>query len=87
MTVLIETPSSELVASGEAGDPPAQLTADLAWCLRRFVTAMADETTMRRAAQVLAAWDALGRTAADSAAAGVYSPATATAVTRASGRP
>jgi len=58
MTVLIETPSSELVTGGEAGDPPAELTAELAWCLRRFVTGRADEPAMRRAEQALAAWEA-----------------------------
>ena len=57
MTVLIETPS-ELVTSDEAGDPPAQLTAELAWCLRRFVTGRADESAMRRAEEALATWDA-----------------------------
>ena len=80
--------TNEIVLSDPQRATEAQaLAEELAWCLRRFVTAMADETTMRRAAQVLAAWDALGRTAAESAAAGVYSSATATAVTRASGRP
>src|SRR5207248_1578756 len=48
MTVLIETPTSELTTTGEGGDPPAELTADLAWCLRRFVTGRADESAMRR---------------------------------------
>jgi hypothetical protein len=57
MTVLIGTPSSDSTAAGD-GDPPAALTAELAWCLRRFVTARADELAMRRAAQALAAWDA-----------------------------
>ena len=57
MTVLIETPS-ELVTSDEAGDPPARLTAELAWCLRRFVTGRADESAMRRAEEALATWDA-----------------------------
>jgi hypothetical protein len=52
--VLIETPPLELTE----GDPPAALTAELAWCLRRFVTARADEFAMRRAEQALAAWDA-----------------------------
>jgi hypothetical protein len=60
MTVLIETPSGDLSASVDLSDggPPAALTAELAWCLRRFVTARADELAMRRAAQALAAWDA-----------------------------
>jgi hypothetical protein len=57
MTVLIGTPSSDSTTAGE-GDPPAALTAELAWCLRRFVTARADELAMRRAKQALAAWDA-----------------------------
>lgn len=48
MTVLIETRS----------DPPAELAAELAWCLERFVTGRADEPAMRRAAQALKAWDA-----------------------------
>jgi hypothetical protein len=56
MTVLIETPSSHSTSAAE-GDPPAALTAELAWCLRRFVTARADELAMRRAKQALAAWD------------------------------
>jgi len=58
MTVLIETPTSELTTTGEGGDPPVELTADLAWCLRRFVTGRADESAMRRAEQALEAWDA-----------------------------
>jgi len=58
MTVLIETPSSgDLSAAGE-GDPPAALTAELAWCLRRFVAGRADESAMRRAEQALATWEA-----------------------------
>jgi hypothetical protein len=57
MTVLIETPSSHSTSAVE-GDPPAALTAELAWCLRRFVTARADERAMRRAEQALAAWEA-----------------------------
>jgi hypothetical protein len=48
MTVLIETRS----------EPPAELTAELAWCLERFVTGRADEPAMRRAAQALTAWHA-----------------------------
>jgi len=46
MTVLIE-PSTQL-----------ELTAELAWCLERFMTGRADETAMRRAEHALAAWDA-----------------------------
>jgi hypothetical protein len=45
MTVLIETPS-------DAG--LSNLTAELAWCLERFVTGRADEPAMRRAEQALA---------------------------------
>jgi hypothetical protein len=48
MTVLIETPSQELDA----------LTAELAWCLERFVTGRADDPAMRRAQQALKAWQA-----------------------------
>jgi hypothetical protein len=54
--VLTETPP-ELITTGEAGDPPAELAAELAWCLRRFVTGRADEPAMRRAEQALAAWE------------------------------
>jgi hypothetical protein len=57
MTVLIETPSLDLSHGGD-GDPPAALTAELAWCLRRFVTGRADEPAMRRAEQALAEWEA-----------------------------
>jgi hypothetical protein len=57
MTVLIETPSSDSSTNGEAGDPPAALAAELAWCLRRFVTGRADEPAMRRSEQALAAWE------------------------------
>lgn len=62
MTVLIDTPSSELdlTTAGE-GDPPAALTAELAWCLGRFVTGRADESAMRRAEQALVAWEAWSR--------------------------
>ena len=49
--MLIETPSTEV-------DPPAELTAELAWCLKRFVTGRADEPAMRRAQQALKAWEA-----------------------------
>ena len=55
--MLIETPSLHSTTPGE-GDPPAALTAELAWCLRRFVTARADERAMRRAEQALADWEA-----------------------------
>ena len=57
MTVLIETPSVAATTTGE-GEPPAALTAELAWCLQRFVTGRADEPAMRRAEQALAAWEA-----------------------------
>jgi len=56
MTVLIDTPSGDLQTAGE-GEPPAALTAELAWCLRRFVTGRADEPAMRRAEQALADWE------------------------------
>ncbi len=49
--MLIDTPPTEL-------DPPPGLTAELAWCLARFVTGRADETAMRRAEHALAAWEA-----------------------------
>jgi hypothetical protein len=58
VTVLIETPPTGTMTTGEAGDPPAELTYELAWCLQRFVTGRADEPAMRRAEQVLATWDA-----------------------------
>ena len=51
----METPPGAVVV--DEGDPPAILTAELAWCLRRFVTGRADEPAMRRAEQALAAWD------------------------------
>ena len=57
MTVLIETPSTELDLTTSAADPPVSLTADLAWCLRRFVDGRADESAMRRAEQALQDWD------------------------------
>jgi L-alanine-DL-glutamate epimerase-like enolase superfamily enzyme len=55
--VLIETTTPGRVGTGDAGDPPAELAAELAWCLRRFVTGRADEPAMRRAEQALAAWE------------------------------
>jgi hypothetical protein len=58
MTVLIDTPSTEGDLSTTEGDPPAALTAELAWCLKRFVTGRADESAMRRAEQVLKIWEA-----------------------------
>jgi hypothetical protein len=58
MTVLIETPSTDVDVSTTEADPPAELTAELAWCLERFVTGRADEPAMRRAAHALKAWDA-----------------------------
>ena len=39
------------------GEPPAELTAELAWCLRRFVVGRADECAMRRAEQALRTWE------------------------------
>ena len=39
-------------------DIPTTLTAELAWCLERFLTGRADEPAMRRAEQALAAWKA-----------------------------
>jgi hypothetical protein len=59
VTVLIETRSSELA------DPPAVLTAELAWCLERFLTGRADDPTMRRAQQALKAWEAWAEGAID----------------------
>ena len=57
--MLIETPSSELdLTDARDVDPPATLTAELAWCLERFVTGRADEPAMRRAEQALKAWEA-----------------------------
>jgi hypothetical protein len=59
MTVLIDTPQPlDLSSSTGEGDPPAALTAALAWCLERFLTGRADETAMRRAEHALAAWEA-----------------------------
>jgi hypothetical protein len=55
--VLTDTPSLDLTTTGEA-EPPVALTAELAWCLRRFVHGRADESAMRRATEALAAWDA-----------------------------
>ena len=57
MTVLIEPRTLDVTTVGE-GEPPAALTAELAWCLERFVTGRADEPAMRRAEQALAAWEA-----------------------------
>ena len=39
-------------------DAPAELAAELAWCLERFMAGRADEPAMRRAAQALKAWEA-----------------------------
>jgi hypothetical protein len=58
MTVLIDHRSTLDVSSTGEGDPPAVLTAELAWCLQRFVTGRTDESAMRRAEHALAAWDA-----------------------------
>ena len=55
--MLIDMPSLESTIA-RADDPPELLAAELAWCLRRFVTARADELAMRRAVQALAAWEA-----------------------------
>ena len=51
--MLIDIPSTERERSASEADPPAELTAELAWCLKRFVTGRADEPAMRRAAQAL----------------------------------
>jgi hypothetical protein len=53
MTVLIESRSDAGLST---------LTAELAWCLERFVTGRADESTMRRAEHALKAWEAYGVT-------------------------
>ena len=45
--MLIETPSTQ-----------RELTAELAWCLERFLTGRADEPAMRRAEHALAVWEA-----------------------------
>jgi hypothetical protein len=60
MTVLIESRTLEALDLTTVGDaePPAVLTAELAWCLERFLTGRADEPAMRRAEQALAAWEA-----------------------------
>jgi hypothetical protein len=55
--VLIETSPLQTSTVAE-GAPPTELTAELAWCLRRFVTARADERAMSRAEAALAAWEA-----------------------------
>ena len=49
MTVLIESTSDTGLST---------LTAELAWCLERFVTGRADEPAMRRAEHALKAWEA-----------------------------
>ena len=56
--MLIETPSTERELHTSEADPPHELTAELAWCLKRFVTGRADEPAMRRAEQALEAWEA-----------------------------
>ena len=56
--MLIESRNPLDLSSAVEGDPPAVLTAELAWCLKRFVTGRADEPAMRRAEQALRAWDA-----------------------------
>jgi hypothetical protein len=55
--VLIESRTVDVPDDG-AGDPPPELTAELAWCLKRFVNGRADEPAMRRAEQALATWEA-----------------------------
>ena len=56
--MLIETPPPLDLTSAEEEGPPPALAAELAWCLRRFVTGRADEPAMRRAEQALEAWEA-----------------------------
>jgi hypothetical protein len=51
--VLIETRTLDL----SEGELPAELTGELAWCLRRFVNGRADECAMRRAEQALRVWE------------------------------
>jgi hypothetical protein len=46
-----------LIESRSEADLSA-LTAELAWCLERFLTGRADEPAMRRAEHVLKAWEA-----------------------------
>ena len=55
--MLIETPPTLDLTSAAEGEPPPALAAELAWCLRRFVTGRADEPAMRRAEQALEAWE------------------------------
>jgi hypothetical protein len=57
--MLIDTPPVDL--STHESEPPATLTADLAWCLRRFLEGRADEPAMRRAEHALADWEAWSR--------------------------
>ena len=57
--MLIDTPTVDLRIL--ESEPPATLTADLAWCLRRFLEGRADEPAMRRAEQALADWEAWSR--------------------------
>ena len=56
--MLIDTPPTLDLSSTAEGELPAELTAELAWCLERFVTGRADEPAMRRAEQALAIWEA-----------------------------
>ena len=56
--MLIETPPPLDLTSAAEEEPPPALAAELAWCLRRFVTGRADEPAMRRAEQALKAWEA-----------------------------
>ena len=53
--MLIESRTLDLTTL--EGEPPAELTAELAWCLRRFVDGRADECAMRRAEQALRIWE------------------------------
>ena len=57
--MLIELPPTQQERSTTSeSEPPAELTAELAWCLKRFVTGRADEPAMRRAEHALAVWEA-----------------------------
>ena len=47
-----------LLARPLVGRPPSETAAELAACLRRFLTATADEQTLRRAEAALESWDA-----------------------------
>ena len=58
--MLIESPPDLDLTTADS-EPPVGLTADLAWCLRRFVEGRADEPAMRRAEQALADWEVWSR--------------------------